>query len=113
MNVNAERETREVRSTEDGATTGANDAGRKGGPRSTSGSSEHIGVRASGAVGPWGNLPNAVAGGIISQLIADTRDRLAEAEECITWYTRERDKCLKRLENLEHLQQLAEGEPEG
>lgn len=57
-----------------------------------------------------GSLSGALAGGILSQLIEDTRTQLAESEECLDWYRREIDKNQARLKNLLRLQKLAEEE---
>ena len=60
-----------------------------------------------------GGIPRGgVAGGIVSQLIAQAEDQLREAQECISWYQRSEEKIQRQLENLRQLQELAEQEEE-
>ena len=44
-----------------------------------------------------------VLGGILSQLVSDAEDRLAEMRECVNWYQREVEKCEERLTQLHAL----------
>lgn len=44
-----------------------------------------------------------ILGGILGQLIKDAELRLAETEECITWYQREATKARDRLNELKAL----------
>jgi hypothetical protein len=46
-----------------------------------------------------------IAGGIVSQLIADAESQLANARACVEWYQQEEAKALQRLEHLRQLQQ--------
>jgi hypothetical protein len=48
---------------------------------------------------------NGITGGILARMISDKQDRIREAEECIEWYERERQ---KRSGELMELQQLVE-----
>jgi len=50
-----------------------------------------------------------VLGGILSQLVLDAENRLAETRECIEWYEREAKKCEKRLEQLRTLTASLQG----
>ena len=50
-----------------------------------------------------------ISGGILRQLIQQTKDRLAEADACITWYEEEKQKLQGYLAELEG---LAEQNPE-
>lgn len=122
MSANAEREAREVWGTEDGATSGQDDPHGKTGLGSDGGGLEHLRLGTPRAAGPWGGLSNAIAGGIISQLIEETHDRLGESEaklrkdvECIEWYQREAEESRRRIEsdrrkldNLFQLQKMVE-----
>lgn len=56
---------------------------------------------------------SSVVGGIVGQLIKDTRDRLAEVDECVAWYQRERERVVTRLEELEKLAEAAVAESDG
>ncbi len=49
-------------------------------------------------------------GGIIDQLLESEEARLKEAEECVDWYKREKEKVSRRVENLKQLQILAKTE---
>lgn len=44
-----------------------------------------------------------VIGGILSRLIAQTQEKLRNAEECLVWYQRERDRAAAELVELEQL----------
>ncbi|NET90464.1 MAG: hypothetical protein F6K45_20595 [Kamptonema sp. SIO1D9] len=50
-------------------------------------------------------IAKTLSGGIILQLIRQTRDQLEEAKECITWYEDQKQKLEKYLGDLEELWQ--------
>jgi hypothetical protein len=52
----------------------------------------------------------AFFGGIVDQLLSDAYQQLENAEACIKWYEDEKAKALKRIENLQKLQQLGQEE---
>lgn len=51
-----------------------------------------------------------VVGGILSQLVLDAENRLAETRECIEWYQREAQKCEARLNQLRALTASLQGD---
>lgn len=53
-----------------------------------------------------GDLVRVVAGGIVSQLIADYEDQLGESQELIEREQRRIEKITKRLLNLKRLQEM-------
>jgi hypothetical protein len=78
----------------------------EGGADSDCAGDEYLGQRTVGAFGPGETL----VGGILAQLIQDAEDRLGEAEECIAWYQREKQKQVRRLETYRDLVKLSEDE---
>lgn len=52
----------------------------------------------------------AFFGGIVDQLLSDAYQQLENAETCIKWYEDQKAKALKRIENLQKLQQLGQQE---
>lgn len=73
---------------------------------------EHLSLRTNRADCTGGIPRGGIAGGILSQLIQQAEDQLREAEECISWYERAKEKAQRQVENLRQLQQLAEQETE-
>ncbi|MGB3495312.1 MAG: hypothetical protein WBA57_21455 [Elainellaceae cyanobacterium] len=41
-------------------------------------------------------------------MIKDTQDRLAEVDECVSWYQREKEKVEARLSDLQALAEMAQ-----
>jgi hypothetical protein len=81
--------------------------GGEGGVDPNCSGDEYLGQRTVGAFGAG----EALVGGILAQLIQDAEDRLGEAEECITWYQREKQKQVRRLATYRDLVKLSEEEP--
>ncbi len=48
-----------------------------------------------------------VLGGIVEQLLENEIQRLAENQECIEWYEREKNKTQARIEKLKQLRDMA------
>lgn len=112
MNVDAESTAQGQGRAEDGAVKCSGQPHGQGESRSPGGELKHLRIGAPRTFGPWGALPNPIAGGIIAQLIAQVEDQLSTAQECITWYEREVEKYTRQLENLKQLQELAATPPE-
>jgi hypothetical protein len=53
-------------------------------------------------------IGGALFGGIVDQLLNDACQQLENAEACIKFYEDERNKALKRIENLQKLRQLGQ-----
>ncbi|MEC4806673.1 MAG: hypothetical protein SAJ12_08970 [Jaaginema sp. PMC 1079.18] len=49
-----------------------------------------------------------LAGGILDQLIEDTRDRLVKSQDCIKWYEDEKAEYEAKLNKLQKIKELAE-----
>lgn len=85
------------------------DPGREGTPQAKS---PRTGVECGGipgGVSPWGSeiaTHGSLHGGILRQLIETEHERLGEAQECITWYKKQVQKCEKRLAELAALERL-------
>lgn len=105
-----EGKTREVRRIQDGVVEGAPNTDREGTTAESSRRTRGVNVGNVGTDRPWPTISDSLAGGIIGQLISDTEDRIAEAQECIDWYTREVEKNERRLANLRQLEELASQE---
>lgn len=99
---NAEIETRGAWGTEVRGDQSPADPNSENGPSATGETSESVSVGILRAVGPGGD--GAIIGGIVTRMIADKEERIREVRECIKWY---QDEELKRLAELEDLQQLA------
>ncbi|MBW4523481.1 MAG: hypothetical protein KME16_28070 [Scytolyngbya sp. HA4215-MV1] len=52
------------------------------------------------------DIQSLVTGGILAQLIEEVKDQLGDAEQCIEWYQREKERAEKKLETLEQLAEL-------
>lgn len=100
---NAESITQSARGTQIGAIEGTDYADREGRIAEVSRFFEHFDLRDFRAAGP--GATGWLVGGILTRIVEDKLDRVREAEECIEWYEREKQ---KRLEELEALQSLVE-----
>lgn len=106
----AKRTTQQIRRAESGADGAAAYTHGQGNVDEESPGSEHLHLGADRADCTGGTAGSCLAGGILTQLISQAEDQLREAEECISWYERAKEKARKQLENLKQLQQLAEQE---
>lgn len=110
VHYDAEGSARQIWGAEGGADAAPADSHGEGEVTRASRPPEHLGFRTDRADCTGGIPRGGVTGGILSQLISQAEDQLREAEECISWYERAKQKAHKQLENLKQLQQLAEQE---
>lgn len=67
-----------------------------------------VSVRTPRATRPPAITSDPITGGILSQLINQTKSQLAKARDCIAWYEQEVKEFQDQLNQLEHLQQQLE-----
>jgi len=73
---------------------------------STSSGAGDIGSGDDRAAWAEGGRSHLITGGILSQLIQETEDQLAEDKECVDWYQRQIEKHERKLTNLRQLQKI-------
>ncbi len=97
-----ENDTRQVSRGEEASQSLPNRGGETGSSE-TSGSLQGVSLGATGDDGPRPVSDRAIIGGILSQLLAEAREKLADSEECLIWYEREKQKAQARIEQIEAL----------
>ena len=91
-----------------------NDKGRQGGNREVG---QVVELECAGLIGGVGyrqdqSVRAAITGGILSQLIEDAAEQLAEARACIEWYEDQAKKREKRLGTLHSFKPLTKKVPQ-
>lgn len=69
---------------------------------------QSIGDAGKGSAGRIAAIAFGLSGGILSQLITETKDRLAEMQSCVTWYEDQVNKYEQKLSNLQQLEEFIE-----
>lgn len=105
---NAQGSPREVRGDEDEQRLLPSHSNGKGALIEKGEGDEYLSVGADREDRSRGCFGDLVAGGILAQLISQVEDQLSEAEECIAWYERAKEKHQRQLSNLMELKRLSE-----
>lgn len=90
-----------LRTRKDGSTGSSHNSRSESGTGSVGEQPGNFDSRTLGAVGT-----EAIVGGMLSQMIEEVESQLQNDQECIEWYEREKEKHLRKLENLRQLREL-------